>query len=63
MKVFGQALENGTVISTNTSQYGTTVMRSVNIGKKGSINVGFFYQGANMTATPSVSTIIPKIFK
>ncbi len=63
MKVFGQALESGTVISTKTSQYGTTVMRSVNIGNKGSVNVGFFYQGGNMSATPSVSTIIPKIFK
>ena len=63
MKVFGQALENGTVISTKTSQYGTTVIRSVNIGNQGSVNVGFFYQGGNMTATPSVSTIIPKIFK
>lgn len=63
MNVFGQALENRTVISTKTSQYGTTVMRSVNIGNQGSINIGFFYQGSNMSATPSVSTIIPKIFK
>jgi RHS repeat-associated protein len=63
MNVFGQALESGAVISAKTSQYGTTVMRSVNIGNQGSINVGFFYQGGNMSATPSVSTIIPKIFK
>jgi hypothetical protein len=63
MNVFGQALKSGTVISTKTSQYGTTVMRSVNIGNQGSINVGFFYQGGNMSAIPSVSTIIPKIFK
>jgi len=63
MNVFGQALESGTVISTKTSQYGTTVMRSINIGNRGSINVGFFYYGGNMSATPSVSTMIPKIFK
>jgi hypothetical protein len=63
MNVFGQALESGSVISTKTSQYGTTVMRSVNVGNQGSINVGFFYQGGNMSATPSISTIIPKIFK
>jgi hypothetical protein len=63
MNVFGQALESGTVISTKTSQYGTTVMRSVSIGNQGSINVGFFYQGGNMSAIPSVSTIIPQIFK
>lgn len=63
MNIFGQAIRSGTVISTKTSQYGTTVMRSVNIGNQGSINVGFFYQGGNMSAAPSVSTIIPKIFK
>lgn len=62
MKIFEQALESGTVVSTKTSQYGTTVMRSVNIGNQGSINVGFFYQGGNMSVTPSVSTIIPKIW-
>lgn len=61
MNVFNQA-KNGTIISTKTSQYGTTVTRSVNIGNKGSINVGFFYQGGNMSATPSISTIIPKIY-
>lgn len=63
MKVFNQAFECGTVISTKTTQYGTTVTRSIQIGDKGAINVGFFYQGGNMSATPSVSTIIPKIFK
>jgi hypothetical protein len=63
MNIFAQAFESGTVISTKTTQYGTTVMRSVNIGNQGSINVGFFYQGGDMSVTPSVSTIIPKIFK
>ena len=61
--IFNQAFEKGTVVSTQTTQYGVNVMKSINIGEKGSINVGFFYQGGNMSATPSVSTIIPKIFK
>jgi len=60
-KIFGNALENGTVVSTKTSQYGTTVTKSINVGNKGAINVSFFYEGGNMSATPSVSTLIPKI--
>lgn len=63
MKVFGQAIESGTVLSTKTNQFGTTVTRSINIGDKGAVNVGFFYKGGNMNSTPSISTIIPKIFK
>jgi len=63
MDVFTQAFESGTIISSRTSQYGTTVMKSINIGNKGSNNVGFFYEGGNMSATPSISTIIPKIYK
>jgi hypothetical protein len=62
-KVFGKAIRSGTVITTKTNQYGTTVMRNINIGNKGSINVGFFYKGGNLNSTPSVSTIIPKIHK
>ena len=60
MDVFNKALKNGTVISTKTSEFGTTIMRSVNVGNKGSIGVGFFYQGGNMGVIPSISTIIPK---
>ncbi|MHA3046234.1 DUF6443 domain-containing protein [Riemerella anatipestifer] len=60
-KIFGNALENGLIVSTKTTQYGTTVTKSINIGNKGALNVSFFYKGGNMSATPSVSTIIPKI--
>jgi len=60
--VFNQAAKSGIVISTKTTQYGTTIMRSVNVGDKGSIGVGFFYQGGKTSATPSVTTIIPKIY-
>ncbi len=62
-RVFTQAFEYGTTVSTKSSQYGTTVSRVVNIENRGSVTVSFFYQGGNMSATPSVTTIIPKIFK
>lgn len=52
-----------TIISTKSSSYGTTVTRGVTIGDKGALNVGFFYKGGNMNSTPTVSTIIPKIYK
>ena len=42
IKVFDQAIEKGSTISIKTSEYGTNVMKSVNVGNKGSINVGFF---------------------
>jgi RHS repeat-associated protein len=60
MEVFNKAFDSGKVISTKTSEFGTTVMKSVNIGDKGSIGVGFFYKGGDMTATPTISSIIPK---
>lgn len=58
--VFNQAFNSGKIISTNTTQYGTTIMKRVNVGSNGSIDVGFFYQGGNMSTTPSITTIIPK---
>lgn len=63
MNAFDRALESGPVVSTKISEYGTAVTRSVNIGSKGAINVTFFYKGGNMSSMPSVTTIIPKIFK
>jgi RHS repeat-associated protein len=62
MGVFDQAInvEGGV---TTTTAYGTTISKSVQIGTKGEINVGFFYEGGNMSSTPRVSTIIPKIYK
>ena len=63
MKVFSQAMQSGATVSTKVTQYGTNVMKSVNVGGKGSIEVGFFYKAGNMSAKPAVTTIIPKIFK
>ena len=62
MKVFNQAMQSGTTVSTKVTEYGTNVMKSVNVGGKGSIEVGFFYKAADMSAKPEVTTIIPKIF-
>ncbi|MFM2395031.1 MAG: hypothetical protein RLZZ546_3014, partial [Bacteroidota bacterium] len=61
--VFNEAARRGTLISTNTSQYGTTITRSVDIGTIGKIEVSFFYSGGNTNSIPSITTIIPKIFK
>jgi RHS repeat-associated protein len=63
MNLFENALNKGIFVSSKTSEYGTTVTRAINVGGKGSINVSFFYKGGKMSSTPSVTTIIPKIFK
>jgi hypothetical protein len=60
MNIFNQAFENGASISTKTSQYGTTVVKGVNVGNSGKVEVSFFYQGGNMSSTPSITSIIPK---
>ena len=35
----------------------------IKIGKKGEIQTSFFYQGGDLSKTPKVITIIPKIYK
>ena len=60
VNVFKQAFYSGKVISSKTTQYGVTVMKSVNVGNNGNIIVGFLYQGGNMNSVPSIITIIPK---
>ena len=47
----------------HTTEYGVTITRTVKVGEKGAIDVKYFYPGGDLTATPEVSTIIPKIFK
>jgi RHS repeat-associated protein len=58
--IFKQAFKEGSLISSKSSKHGTTIMKSINVGNNGSINVGFFYKGSNMNTIPSISTIIPK---
>jgi RHS repeat-associated protein len=56
------AYDSKDVISTKSSEHGTTVMKRILINDQGSINVGFFYKDGDMTQRPSVTTIIPKIY-
>ncbi|MFK3859741.1 SpvB/TcaC N-terminal domain-containing protein [Pseudoalteromonas rhizosphaerae] len=61
--LFREAFYKGRITGTQTNQYGTSVMRSVQLGNRGEVNVSFFYKAGNMNAQPTVSTIIPKIYK
>ena len=45
-----------------TSEYGVTVTRTVKVGDIGAIEVKYYYPGGDMSATPEISSIIPKIF-
>lgn len=45
------------------SDYGTTVTKTVEVPPNGAIDVKYFYPNEDMTATPEVSTIIPKIYQ
>ena len=60
--IFSKAFEKGTVISTKTNEYGTTITKSIEVSNKGAINVGFSYKGGNLNNKPTISTIIPKIY-
>jgi|GEM_PF-6058629 len=60
--VFDQAI-NGTVQKTITNSFGTTLMKSIDIGTLGRINVSFFYTNGNFNSIPKITSIIPQIFK
>ncbi|OQP43336.1 hypothetical protein A4H97_34060 [Niastella yeongjuensis] len=62
MKVFDEAISlEGGVVKSN--KFGTSIIKTVQIGDKGAIDVTFFYENGNMNALPKVSTLIPKIAK
>jgi RHS repeat-associated protein len=63
MNVFDDAFSNGTIISTKITDFGTNIKKAINIGDLGSIDVSFFYEASDFTKLPSITTIIPKIFK
>ena len=46
----------------HTTEYGVTITRRVPVGDAGVIDVKYFYPGGDLSATPEISTIIPKIF-
>lgn len=47
----------------HTTDFGVTITRRIPVGDKGVIDAKYFYPGGDMSATPEISTIIPKIFK
>ena len=47
----------------HTTQYGITITRRVPVGNVGAIDVKYFYPGGDLSTTPEVSTIIPKVFR
>jgi hypothetical protein len=61
-KIFEDGL-NAPEAARYTNEYGTTVTRTVEVAGKGKIDVKYFYTGGDMSVTPEISTIIPKVFK
>jgi hypothetical protein len=61
-EIFEQGLSNPETARL-TTEYGVTITRTVAVGERGAIDVKYFYPGGDLSATPEVSTIIPKIFK
>ena len=47
----------------HTTEFGVTITRRIPVGDKGVIDAKYFYPGGDLSATPEISTIIPKIFK
>ncbi len=63
MKIFSRALAEGIEMRNQSNKYGTTITKSIEIGKKGRINVAFFYEGGNLATKPRVTTLIPQIYR
>ena len=59
--VFTQALKTGGEVSRRVDQYGTTIIRRVEISGKGAVDVPFLYRGGNLNSIPEVTSIIPKL--
>ena len=56
--IFEQGL-NAPEVNRRENPYGVTISRAVQVGGK-KLLIGYFYEGNNLTATPKVTTIIPK---
>ncbi|MEW5561626.1 hemagglutinin repeat-containing protein [Enterobacter asburiae] len=61
INVFNRAASEGVVVTQKTNNFGTTVTKSITVSDKGAINVSFFYPGGDLSATPKITTLIPKI--
>lgn len=60
-RVLGDALNNGKETRRFSDEYGTTICRQISIGDKGSVEVSFLYRNGDMSSTPEVTTLIPKV--
>ncbi|PWB18306.1 hypothetical protein DCO46_22495 [Flavobacterium sp. HTF] len=61
MRVFNKAW-NSPIIQKIETSHGVSVIKSASVGKSGqAVQVSFFYKGGNMSLTPTISTIIPKL--
>ena len=63
LKVFEQGFFSDRIVKISNNTYGTTITKRVIIEKKGTIDIGFFYENNNFTIDPKVTTIIPKRYK
>ncbi|NES17532.1 MAG: hypothetical protein F6K41_00910 [Symploca sp. SIO3E6] len=64
MEIFQDGL-NCPEVSRKINDYGTTIVRVVEINRmesKGAIKISYFYPSSNLAATPEVVSIIPKIY-
>ena len=59
----GKALDKGKETKRITNEYGITICKQIDIGDKGSIEVSFLYRNGDMSSTPEVTTLIPRINK
>lgn len=61
LQIFRDGL-NAPEIGRHISDYGITVTRSVELSG-GAIEVKYFYSGGDLSSTPEIVTIIPKIYR
>ncbi len=65
MQIFQSGL-NGQKINEITKPHGLTVVRKIEISNneiKGTIEISYFYPHNDLTLTPKITTIIPKIYQ
>jgi hypothetical protein len=65
MEIFQSGL-NSPTIKTKTNEYGTTVIKQVEVTgeeARGALEISYFYPKGDLSAAPEVTTIIPKIYK
>jgi hypothetical protein len=60
MTVFQKAFTSGAIVKSTTSPYGITLVRSHSFGKKGILEVGFYFEGGAAAAIPKITSVIPK---